>query len=158
MKTIILYATKNGAAAEIANRIAGQIEGAVTHDLKQTPIPPLTDFDCVIVGSSIYAGMIRKEAKGFLTANTGLLSEKRLGLYISGMSMENEEGVLSTCFSEDLVKAAKAANVLGGIFDPAKSGFFARLIMKAVTKQSGYVCNISDEKIMQFADNMKTAE
>ena len=35
MKTIILYATKYGAAAEIARRIAAHIDGAIVHDLKQ---------------------------------------------------------------------------------------------------------------------------
>ena len=156
MKTIILYATKNGAAAEIAKRIAGQIDGAVTHDLKQEPVPPLADFDCVIVGTSIYAGTVRKEAKEFLTINSGALCEKKLGLFISGMSKENEEGVLSTCFPEDVLKAATASNVLGGIFDPKKSGFFARMIMKVVTKQSGYVDNIDDDKITQFVDKIKS--
>ena len=156
MKTLILYATKNGAAAEIANRIAGQIEGAETHDLKQKPIPVLEDYDCIIVGTSIYAGTIRKEAKEYITENAGVLAKKRLGLFISGMGTENEEGVINSAFPSELVKAAKAANVLGGIFDPAKSGFFARLIMKAVTKQSGYVCNINDEKIAQFVEKMKS--
>ena len=55
MKTIILYATKHGAIAEIARRIAAHINGAVVHDLKQ-PVPDLTEYDSVIVGSSVYVG------------------------------------------------------------------------------------------------------
>jgi len=150
MKTIILYATKHGAAAEIANRIAGQIDGAVTHDLKQTPVPSLADFDCVIVGTSIYAGMIRKETKDYVAGNASILCEKKLGLYISGMSTENEDKTINDSFPDEVVTAAKVANVLGGIFDPKKAGFFGRAIMKAVTKQSGYVCTIDDDKISQF--------
>ena len=73
MKTLILYATKYGAAYEIARRIAERIDGAVIHNLKQDGMPPLEEFDCVIAGSSVYVGMIRKEAKAFFTKNTAAL-------------------------------------------------------------------------------------
>ena len=43
----------------------------------------------------------------------------------------------------------------GGIFDPKKAGFVARLIMKAVTKQSGFVDTIDNGKIEQFTDEME---
>ena len=76
MKTLILYATKYGAAREAAQRIAKHMNGAVLHDLKQKNVPALADFDCVIIGSSIYVGAIRKEAKTFLTQNADDLQKK----------------------------------------------------------------------------------
>ena len=155
MKTLILYATKHGAAAEIAGRIAAQIDGAVTHDLKQQPIPSIDDFDCIIVGSSIYAGTMRKEARNYLDENCAELSKKKLGLFISGMGVDGEDGVLKQSFSDELLQAVKAANVLGGIFDPVKASFFERLIMRIVTKQSGYMSNINDERISKFVEAMK---
>jgi len=56
MKTLILYATKHGATREVATRIASHTDGTVLHDLKQASTPTLADFDCVIIGSSLYGG------------------------------------------------------------------------------------------------------
>ena len=155
MKTIILYATKHGAAAEIAKRIAAQIDGAIMHDLKQADIPTLSDFGCVIVGSAIYAGTFRKEAKDFLAQNTNELITKKLGLFISGMSESESDDAFKANVPDDVLQAATVKSVLGGIFDPKKSNFFERLIMKIVTKQSGYVSNITDEKIATFVEAIR---
>jgi len=162
MKTLILYATKYGAAEEIAGVIAGQIDDAVLHNLKLQPIPPLEDYDCIIIGSSIYAGSARKELGKFILDNMGTLraiidgeQKKKIGLFVSGMSQEGGEGVFFRNFTEPLVSAAKATAVLGGIFDPQKANFFEKLIMKIVTKQTGYVNNIDNEKINAFVAAMK---
>jgi len=154
MKTIILYATKHGAAGEIARRIAEKMDGADTHNLKQGGAPDLSGYDCVIIGSSIYAGMIRTEAKAFLSQNADALRSKKLGLYVCGLGTEKENEVLSAAFPEDLLRNAKAARLLGGIFDPSKAGFFERLVIKIVTKKSEYTDTIDDGKIDMFVHAM----
>ena len=155
MKTIIIYATKHGAAAEVAQRIAGRIGDATVYNLKQGGVPSLADFDCVIIGSSIYAGMIRKEAKAFLSKNADVLREKKLGLFISGLEASGEKKFFDTNFPPDILKMAKAARFLGGIFDPKKAGAMERLVMKVVAKKIAYVNNIDDGKIEQFVKTMK---
>jgi len=154
MKTLILYATKNGATREIATRISQHISGATLHDLKQPNIPALATFDCVIVGSAIYAGAMRKEAKSFLAQHTNDLRGKPLGLFVSGMVQGDETRCFKDNVSASLLQSAKATRFLGGIFDPQTSGAVARLLMKAVTKQSGYVNTICDEQIKQFVAQM----
>jgi len=155
MKTLILYATKYGAAGEIASRIASRINGAVTHDMKQSGFPPLTGFDCVIIGSSVYAGSIRKEAKAFLKQNAQALQSKKLGLFLCGLDASKENECFTDNFPDDIIKAAKAKAFLGGVYDPKKAGFAERLIMKAVTKHSEYKDAIDDKKIEQFTSDMK---
>jgi menaquinone-dependent protoporphyrinogen oxidase len=155
MNTIILYATKHGAAADIAQRIAKQIENAVTYDLKQGNIPQLNEYDCVIIGSSVYAGGFRKEAKSFLSKNAEELLKKKLGLFVSGMSESESNEVFKSNVPGDVLMAAVAKGALGGAFYPDKANIFERLIMRIVTKQSGFVSTISDEKISKFVDAMK---
>ena len=155
MKTLILYATKHGAAGEAARRIAKLIDGAVLHDLKQGNVPAIAEFDCVIIGSSIYVGMIRKEAKTFLAQNADALQGKRLGLFLCGMDANQEQAFFKANFSEDILQAAKAACFMGGIFDPKKAGIMERLIVKVAAKQSEYIDTIDDDKIKQFAEAMK---
>ena len=154
MKALILYATKHGAASEIARRIAGRIDGAAVHDLKEDGMPDLAGFDYVIVGSAVYAGLICKEAKTFVTQNTDALREKQLGLFLSGLDASKESACFEANFPPELLQAAKAARCLGGIFDPKKVNGMERLIMKAAAKQSGYTDTIDDDKITQFTEEM----
>ena len=154
MKTLILYATKYGATREIAERISDNLEDAVSYDLKQGDLPDLAEFDCVIIGSSLYAGSIRKEAKAFLAKNVDTLRQKKIGLFLSGMASEDGQKNFADNFPGEIVQAAKASSVLGGIFDPSRVGRLERMVMKAVTKKSEYVSTIDDEKIKTFVKNM----
>ena len=158
MKTLILYATKHGATREIARRIADRMDGAALYDLKQGGVPALSEFDCVIVGSPVYAGTIRKEVKAFVSQNASALQGKRLGLFLSGMSADKEKEVFDANFPPDILQSAKTASNLGYIFNPANAGFMERFIMKAIAKQSGYLENIDDGKIEQFAEAVKHDE
>lgn len=152
MKTIIFYATKNGATREIAQRIAKKMEGAVLHDLKQDKMPSLADFDRIIIGSSVYVGMIRKEAKAFLAQNAEQLQGKRLGLFLSGLQGGEEKVFFDTNFPAAVLKTAKVAMFLGGIFDPKKAGVMGRLVMKVVAKKAEYIDCIDDKKIGKFVE------
>ena len=155
MKTLVLYATKYGAAGEIARRIAGQLDGVAVHDIKRDNIPSPEGFDCVIVGSSVYAGAIRKEAKEFLSDNEDILLKKKLGIYVSGIGANREAETLSANIPAALLQSAKTAKFLGGVFDPKKAGVFERLIMRIILKSSSYIDKIDDEKIMEFVGEMK---
>lgn len=152
MKTLILYATKHGAVREIAERIAKRLEDSTVCDLSSKNIPSVGQYDCVVVGSSLYVGTIRKEAKEFLTKNTAVLLGKTVGLFLSGLSKDSVETYYTNNFPENLLKHAKATAFLSGKFDPKKSGFGERLIMKAVAKTAGYTDTISDEEIARFAE------
>jgi len=155
MKTIVLYATKYGGAAEVARLIAARFDGAVTHDLKQENIPALDDFECVIIGSSVYAGSFRKEAKLYFAQNSGELCKKKLGIFSCGMSKSESAEAFKTNVPDDVLAATVAICTPGGIFDPTKANFFERLIIRIITKQSGLINNIDEEKINDFAEAMK---
>ena len=156
MKTIVLYATKYGAAREIAQRITEKIDGAVSHDLKQNNVPDLTSFDCIIIGASVYAGSLRKEARDFVSQNEGVLLQKKLGLFISGIGEGDGMGYFKKSYPNGVLQNAKATGLFGGIFDPRKANFLERLIMRIITKQSGIVNNINEEKIDQFVGALKS--
>jgi len=156
MKTIILYATKHGAAAEIAKRIAAKIDETDVYDLKQGSIPDLDNYDLVIIGSSVYAGSFRKEAKTYLAVKADELCEKKLGLFVSGMSESESDSVFTSNVPPEVVKAAVVKDNLGGIYDPEKSNFFERFIMKIITKQSGRIDKINDDKIDKFVEALKS--
>jgi menaquinone-dependent protoporphyrinogen oxidase len=155
MTTLILYATKYGAAHEIAQRILNRMDNAVLHNLKDKNIPPLDQFECIIIGSSLYASSIRKEAREFLALYANNIKDKKIGLFLSGIGgndTKSERRYFFDNFPDCVLKAAKIAIMLGGVFDPKKAGLFERLIIKIVTKKTSYINTISDEKINLFVE------
>jgi menaquinone-dependent protoporphyrinogen oxidase len=154
MKALILCATKYGATQEIANRIASRLDDATILDLSKNSDPDLCDYECVIVGSAIYAGMIRKEAKAFLVQNTEALQGKRIGIFLSGLDPSKEDEVYEANFEAELLGTIKAKSHLGGLFDPKKTNLAERLVMKAAAGQSGYQDAIDDEKITRFVEEL----
>ena len=152
MKTIILYATKYGAAKEIAERLSGKMGKAEVRDIKQAG--GIEDFDCVIIGTSVYAGRIRPEAKAFVLKNAAILKAKKLGIFLSGIGASGEKDYLKNNFAPDILQSAKAAKFLGGIFDPKKAGAIERLIIRIITKKSSMINAIDDEKINAFVTAM----
>jgi len=155
MKTIILYATKYGATAEVARLIAEKFDDALIHDLKQADVPTIDDFDCVIIGSAVYAGSFRNEAKTYINKNTEALCNKRLGLFVCGMSPDESGAAIKANVPDKVLEASIAVCSTGGMFDPEKANFFERLIMKLITKQSGVVNTINNENITEFTNAMK---
>jgi len=156
MKTLILYATKYGNTAEIARRIASKIDGAIIHDLKQNNMPEITEFDCIIIGSSLYVGSIRKEAKTFLSKYEKDILNKSIGLFLSGLDTEYApQAYFEKNFSQELMTAAKATCFPGGVYNPEKAGWFDKFLLKAAKKSTVYSNTIDDGKISQFAEVMR---
>ena len=155
MKSLILYASKYGATHEIAKRIQNALGEGVLHDLGQRTLPDLAEFDCVIVGSSVYAGVARKEAKAFLNQYKDVLVGKKLGLFLSGLQKGGGEKALQANFPPELLESAKGAALLGGVFDPEKANAVERAIIKVISKKSGYIQAINDEAIAQFVAKIK---
>ena len=150
MKTLILYASKYGATEEIAKRIGKKMQDAVVFSLKQQKLPNLSEFDQIVIGSAIYAGSIRKEAKAFIAANLDELLSKPCALFLSGISEDSAS--FERNFPPKLLTHVKAKDILGGAFEPKKAGAIERFIIKIVTKQAGPINRIDDTKISLFVD------
>jgi len=153
MKTLILYASKNGGTKEIAQRIASQMDNVTLCDLSGE-IPQVEGFDCIVVGSSVYAAQIRKEALAFLAKYEDVLYTKRVGLFLSGIR-ENQE-YWQKNFPSRMLADAKAAKFMGGIFDPKRAGLMDRFVMRVVGKIKTYHNDIDDEKILEFVNKLKS--
>ena len=157
MKTLIVYASKYGAAGEAAKRIANRLDGADVRDLKGDEIPSLADYDCIVAGSAIYAGQVRKELKAFLAQHeAGLLKGKgKLGLFVCGLEQAEADNVFKNNFSAEVLQTAQATAFLGGRFDPKKANAAERFIMKAIAKKAEYVDTLDDEAIRCFVEEIK---
>ena len=70
MKSIVIYATRYGSAAEAARRIRKELACDCTLiNIMTESAPPLDAFDTVILGGSIYIGRVQKELTAYIGAN-----------------------------------------------------------------------------------------
>lgn len=154
MKTLILYATKYGATLKIAENISQELGEAILRDIDSKGTISLDDFDCVILGSSLTAGTINKKLKDFAVKHKKELKSKRLGLFVSGLMESEGLANLEKNFPSELTKSAKSKTFLGGIFDPQKTGFIARTVMKKVAKLENYTSTINQQEIRAFVGQL----
>jgi menaquinone-dependent protoporphyrinogen oxidase len=83
---LVGYASKHGSTAEIAQVIADKMrESGLDVDCKPLhEVGSLKDYDAVVLGSALYAGHWRGEARRFLHAHAEGLSERPLWIFSSG--------------------------------------------------------------------------
>jgi len=85
-QVLVVYASKYGATAEIAEKI-GQVlcqAGLRAEVLPVDRVKDLTPYDAVILGSAAYVGQWRKEAVKFLQNNEATLAQRPVWLFSSG--------------------------------------------------------------------------
>ena len=154
MKTLIIYATKYGATKKIAEYIAGAMDDAFMYDINHHSLLSVSEYDCIVLGSPLTAGMINKKIKNFAITHVDELQNKRIGVFLSGLQKEGEAESLKQNFPQELLDVAMAKALLGGIFDPGKCGFIARKIIKTVTKLDSYTETIDEVKINEFVQQL----
>ncbi len=155
MKTVILYATRHGAAEEAALLIQKKLGEADVFNIKKDPIGDLGGYDTVIVGGSIHAGRIQPAVRKLLGKHAELLLEKRLGLYLCCMyEGETAQEQFDDAFPQHLRDHAVVCGLFGGKFDLEKMSFFERAIVKQVAGVTQSVSKIDKEAIAAFAEQM----
>lgn len=159
MKTLVLYGTKHGCTEKCARQLAERLDGDITtHNIKDGEIKDLNVYDKIIIGGSIYAGMINKKIKKFCSNNHELLKGKKTGYFICGMRDGAEAtDQLTTAFGEDLLTKAVVKESFGGEVILDRMGYFEKVILKKVAKIEKDYNNLLEDKIQQFAKEMNQA-
>ena len=153
MGTLIAYATKYGCTETCAKMLASQLsETPEVVNLKKLSKVDLTKYNNVIIGGSIYMGRIQKKVKKFCLENMETLKNKRIGLFICGMSPQDvTDKLLSDAFPSELTSMAVAKDTFGGAFNFERMNFIERFIIKKISKVEKSTSNISEVAIHKFA-------
>lgn len=91
-RILVVYATKYGATAEIAEKI-GQVlrQAGLSTDVQSLDrVDNLSAYEAVVLGSAVYIGQWRRKAAAFLKANETVLAEQPLWLFSSGPTGEGD--------------------------------------------------------------------
>jgi len=145
-KVLIAYGTRFGCTQEVASEIALVMEkNGIESNLvdlgsvKKTQWPLISDYDGVLVGSSIKIGKWKKEPKVFIEKNLDELRkhETKFGIFVCSGTAITDQAKATKEYCEDY--AAKfgievdLCNAFPGVFDLSKSsrmGFLEKKMAK----------------------------
>ncbi|MGN0570836.1 MAG: flavodoxin domain-containing protein [Candidatus Fimenecus sp.] len=133
MKTLIVYATKNGTTEKAAQILAQKLGGADLKNIARDAFD-LASYDCVCVGSNIRMGTVDRKIRAFLLSQIGILLQKELGLFLCCCFPQQEQAYLESNVPSQLLAHAKAAAALGGELDRTQVKGTDRLVAKMVLK------------------------
>jgi menaquinone-dependent protoporphyrinogen oxidase len=141
MKVLVSAASKHGATAEIADRI-GEVFNSRGIDTTVTPPDPamsLEEYDAIVLGSAVYAGNWRKEAKELADRIAASHPDADVWLFSSGPlgdPLKPEEAPVDIADIQEAV-SPHDHRVFAGKVDKANLGFGERAIMIAVHAPDG---------------------
>jgi menaquinone-dependent protoporphyrinogen oxidase len=147
MKALIVYGTRYGTAAEIAEEIVKIMESegievdlADSKGLKDFDVSP---YNLVVVGSGIKMGKWTKNSLKFLKDNKFALADKKVALFVSCGAANDEKTVdegrekyLENVAAENLAGKPVALGLFGSVYDPdAKHGLLFKLTNRFIKKE-----------------------
>jgi menaquinone-dependent protoporphyrinogen oxidase len=145
-KVLVAYASKYGATAQIAEKIALRLASdclsAVAQDVKD--VTGLSEYKGIVLGSGVYMGMWMKDASDFLKAHESELAKMPVWLFSDGPTGTGDPSELMKgwTFPEDLKPVSeriKPRDIIffHGVLDTSKLKFAEKLIVKALKAPIG---------------------
>ncbi|MDR0682362.1 MAG: flavodoxin domain-containing protein [Dysgonamonadaceae bacterium] len=151
MNTAIIYTSKHGTTAKVAQMIAERLTDSQVSfiDLKKDKHPDIHSFDGIILGTSMYAGASLEIMQRFCKKNFETLKQKRLALFVCGMEPDiiKQQKELAKAYPQELYEYAVSACFAGGEFQFEKMNFFERAIIKRIAKTDKSVSAIKSDEI-----------
>lgn len=145
-QVLVAYASKYGATKEIAEKIGEALRqaGLRADVLQANLVKDLTPYKGVVLGSAVYIGMWRKEAKAFLKSNEKALTGRPVWLFSSGPMGQGDPLALTQNwrFPKGLQPVADRIHprdiaLFHGAVDPAKLNGIEKWMLKNVKAPSG---------------------
>lgn len=156
MKTLVAYTSKNGFTERCAQMLKDRLGQEVTLvNLSKSSTIDLSNYDCVALGGSIYAGKTQPELTKFCQDNVDTLMGKRLGLFLCCANVDQVDQQMAATFDARLIQHAVAKEHLGYEFDFDKLNFMMKMIVRAVAKVTKSETRIMDENLQRLAEALR---
>ena len=156
MKTIIIYAGKNGTTSKCAKMLSEKLNETDMINLNEL-IPNIAEYDSIIIGSHIRIGKFHPKVKEFIKDNRSLLLHKKCAYFICcGLATKYEEYFKGN-IDEELLSKAVIYNTFGGQMDIEKLKGLDKFIVSMVkkTKEGKETVEILENNINEFAKKIK---
>lgn len=151
-KVLLVYGTRYGSTEEISKKIGEileknglDVELINLEDTKLKKLPPLEDFDGIMIGSGIKISKMTKSIRKFLSKFADTLKKKKntLGIFISCMMANNPEerpkarnNYIKEFLEENGIEVAML-EAFGGVLDLTEDsnlGGFSKKIMEKMAE------------------------
>lgn len=137
MKTLIIYASTYGFTQDCVQMLKQNLNGETRIvNINKDVVPPLDDFDIILIGGSIYIGQIHKKIKKYCLSHLDELKNKKLGFFVSCGSAETVDTYFKNSFPEALLDKALSTQNFGGEMRPDKMNFFHKFVSNMVEKSA----------------------
>ncbi len=157
MKTMIVYASSKGYAADCASRLKEGIKDSVLVDLKKDKHPDLSSSDAVIIGGSIHAGTLQGSVRKFCAAHEDELQRKKLvGLFLCALEEKDIEGYFTKQFPLFIQEKALVKGWFGGRVDLTQHNFFIKMILKKAAGMKESVFAEKPEEVSKFTESFNS--
>jgi menaquinone-dependent protoporphyrinogen oxidase len=144
LKILVVYASKSGATAEIAEKI-GEVLRQTGLKTDVFPVGDLRDiapYQAVILGSAVYIGSWPKETEAFLKAHEKILANRPLWLFSSGPTGEGDPVQLLNGWRLPVALRPvvdriqpRDITVFHGYINPDKLNFVQKWVINSVIKK-----------------------
>ena len=157
MNTAVVYASKHGCTAEVAQQIAEGLTDQVDLINLADAVPDLSSYATLVLGTAIYVGKPRKAMKELV--NSGVLTNQRIGLFVCGMQEEPEtrQAELAAAYPEALRDRSVAVAFLGGQFRFSRMSRMERFVIKRLGLAKGDVEALDRVGIARFIEQLNNA-
>jgi len=149
MKTLIVYTTKHGSVAAVAQMIQDKIPETTVVNCMTDIVPPLDCYSTIILGASIYMGKIQPEMKHFIETHLDVLMKKKIGIFLC--SGREEPNIFPDNFPARLLEHASITSVVGYAYYTEKLSFIEKLAVKAIAGIKATEEKFNLKKIDDFA-------
>jgi flavodoxin len=89
MKTVVLYDSKRGVTEECAKKVSESLK-CDNYNLRKHNQINLDNYDLIIIGTPLYAGIPMTSVKKFCNNNVDILKKKKLAFFICGLGEASE--------------------------------------------------------------------
>ena len=135
MNLLIVYTTKTGTVTtclDILEKYLPQAKVTRCDIGSGELVPPLEDFDFVLIGSPVRMGKINKKIKSFVKENHDKLLSLKVGYFLCLGFVDLFDEYMIKNFPEELRHNAAAISCFGGDMNPDKNKGLDKLIVKIV--------------------------
>jgi menaquinone-dependent protoporphyrinogen oxidase len=131
LTVLVAYATRSGSTAELAHTVAEVLReyGMKADVLPAREVRSVLEYDAVVVVAALYIGRLHRDARHFLDRYRQWLKELPVALFVPGpvQNVEKDFAAARQQLDKQLMRwpwlSPVAAQVVGGVWNPANLGF-----------------------------------
>lgn len=155
MKTLIVFSSKYGGTAQMAEELSKMISTSVeVRDLAKNPDPELDEYGAILIGTSIYAGRARKDVRKFCDQNLAKLLHKKTGIFISCWFEDKLDEYIEKSFPAKLVEHSRIVPA-GIIVNPSEMSILDRFVVKTIAKIKEPVTQIKQDNLKELVASIE---